>query len=342
MENRIVKDLIQEIEAKDSLIESIYNLLEVITKASDLSYIYDKILEIAIYTIKEANFGSLLVLNENNIYEFTCMYGYDINKFKDIKLKPEETSLYRETNGLMNKTCIFKEIFKYNDEFFNSVNVLKIQSISKIDIKTTISVPIRFDDRVIAILNLDSTKEMAFNENDKRNLELFAMETSNFIKIKHLLDVQEYINNHDELTGVYNKRYNKKIVIDKINNNEPFEMIVIDLDNLKRINDNFGHIFGDFYIKEFAQTVYTIVKKYGVFSRFGGDEFNIIVSKNSVEILREVESEIKKKSVINKLDIQYSYGIASFPKDGDSYDELFRVADGRMYEIKNKKKNFKD
>jgi len=333
------EELLKEIDSKNELIESIYKLLEVITQSTDLSIIYNELLSLALSTIENADYGSLLIHDENNIYRFACLNGFDIEKFKDLKLRIEETSLYRETEGRMDKTCIVNEIFKYNSNFFKNSDAEKFEEASGIDVKTTISVPIRIGGDVIAILNLDSKEKNAFDEKDKRNLELFAMVTNNVIRINYLITNQDYINNHDELTGVYNRRYFKQKIDEALLEGKPFQLAILDLDNLKTINDNYGHIFGDHYLKVFAEHASKVVEKYGIFSRFGGDEFNIIVNEGMDKILEEISNELDKVSTGLDYSIKYSGGVSSYPFDGSDYDELLKTADGRMYEEKYKKKN---
>ncbi len=241
-------DLLRELDSKNELIESIYNLLEVVTQINDLTVMYDKILEIALHTIKNANYGSLFVHEKGDIFVFACVIGFNKDTFKDMSFNIEETSMYKETNGLMDRTCIVNDIFNHNKDFFKTSTDAGIKEVGDIGIKTTIMVPIKFKDKVIAILNLDSTIANAFNDIDKRNLELFAMESSNIIRINHLLSTQKHLSNHDELTRIYNRRYYKH----KIDQSLLIEVI----------NDSYGHIFGDEYIKFFADTVNSVVSKY--------------------------------------------------------------------------------
>jgi diguanylate cyclase (GGDEF)-like protein len=332
-------ELLKELESKNDLIESIYNLLEVVTQTNELIVMYDKILEIAIHTIKNATYGSLFVKDKGDYFVIACVSGFNRDTFKDMRFNIEETSMYKETNGLMDQTCIVNDIFNYNKDFFSTSTDSAIKEIDDVAIKTTIMVPIRFQNKVIAILNLDSTKKNAFDDVDKHNLELFAMETSNIIRINHLLSTSNYLSTHDELTKVFNRRYYKQLVNKSLEIGDKFQMALLDIDNLKNVNDNYGHIFGDYFIKTFAEIVDSVISKYGVFSRFGGDEFNIIVPSNIEDILDEVNFKILESTMINELKISYSYGIANYPDDGKDYDELFKVADSRMYKNKKIKKN---
>ncbi len=124
-------------------------------------------------------------------------------------------------------------------------------------------------------------------------------------------------------------------------------LFIIDLDNFKAINDNFGHHFGDFVLKEIASELRKCFRKDDILGRIGGDEF-IIVMKNCGDLSIAME---KAGQVCNRLQKTYisssnesfsisaSIGIAIYPKDGETFELLYKKADKALYNSKETGRN---
>ena len=121
-------------------------------------------------------------------------------------------------------------------------------------------------------------------------------------KIKHLCF-------HDKLTGLYNRAYFEE-ELERLNNSRllPISVIMGDVNNLKVINDTFGHQHGDQLLIKIADILRSTFRKSDVISRFGGDEFSIILPNTSyekgVEIINRVKKPVKRtvpKFVLNYL-----------------------------------------
>lgn len=123
-------------------------------------------------------------------------------------------------------------------------------------------------------------------------------------------------------------------------------IIFIDLDGFKKINDTLGHEAGDVMLKEFALRLSNCARISDTVSRYGGDEFTVLMprikTKEDAAILanRILESNTQEiRFNGNKLFPQTSIGISIFPSDGTSFDELLHHADSAMYEAKGSGKN---
>lgn len=144
----------------------------------------------------------------------------------------------------------------------------------------------------------------------------------------------------DTLTQLKNREGFLKDVFPKIDNNECFTIIFMDLDNFKQVNDNFGHAVGDAYLVEFVKKVKASMNKEDGFYRLHGDEFVLLIDGWRVErICRRVEG---MEFLITPEGVSFkgiSYGYATFPEDGTTISDLMHLADFRMYQKKKVKHN---
>ncbi|ACM23568.1 diguanylate cyclase domain-containing protein [Thermotoga neapolitana] len=157
---------------------------------------------------------------------------------------------------------------------------------------------------------------------------------------------------HDPLTGVYNREAFESRLVYLMNlskrYNRKLSFIFIDLDDFKHINDSKGHLVGDRVLKEFARTLSTLLRKSDIVGRLGGDEFGIVLPEtdfNGAEaMIRRIEDRFREPVVVDedRFLVKFSYGISVFPDDGESIEELMKVADERMYINKFRKKEEKD
>jgi len=164
-------------------------------------------------------------------------------------------------------------------------------------------------------------------------------------ELRNQNDYIEYIAYHDSLTALPNRRKYIETLSEYLNNDENGAVILLDLDNFKRINDTLGHVFGDDVLKYFAKNLCKIESDFIQVYRFGGDEFILIVrNKNRIEIetiVKELFIEFNKFSSIGEqhIDISFSIGITLFPEDSKDVSQLLMNADLALYSIKNNKKN---
>lgn len=158
----------------------------------------------------------------------------------------------------------------------------------------------------------------------------------------HLID----LTNTDPLTEIYNKRYLEKILpleIERsIRSKLPLAVIFIDLDNFKNINDNMGHAAGDSVLRIVSETILVNIRKIDIPVRYGGDEFVLILPATGYEganiLLKRLQKALSELSVQGCQKIGLSGGIAIFPDDGNTAEEIISIADQRMYKNKRPQK----
>ncbi len=159
-------------------------------------------------------------------------------------------------------------------------------------------------------------------------------------------EIMEKIAYSDGLTGLYNREAYNRYVDGEIQKGESWTLVMLDMNNLKEVNDTLGHEVGDEYIKTLAEAIKTAFEKNGNCFRMGGDEFLVISSLNSVDIaflesLDKLYSELEKYNSASKRSIPLSVavGYADYCVSNGSIKEALREADIKMYERKKKMKN---
>lgn len=152
----------------------------------------------------------------------------------------------------------------------------------------------------------------------------------------------------DSLTGLYNR---KSIEI-KINqyikeqSEHKFAIMILDIDNFKLINDNFGHLYGDALLCEIARKLKSIFRSDDWLARMGGDEYLIIMknipniqiaTEKAKAICKMIEKEYGHNQI--KVKISISIGIALYPDHGNNFEELYLHSDQALYQVKDNGKN---
>lgn len=153
---------------------------------------------------------------------------------------------------------------------------------------------------------------------------------------EHLLNMVQ----RDPLVDAYNKKGILNLLKEMVEEPgaERLTILLFDVDNFKLINDTQGHMAGDLILKKVVQTARVNIRGFDFLGRFGGDEFMIILPGTVVSDALFV-AERFRKSVNEKCEISISVGVASFPEDGKTVEEIMEVADAGLYESKRRGKN---
>ena len=153
----------------------------------------------------------------------------------------------------------------------------------------------------------------------------------------------------DSLTGVLSRPNILGFARHLVENNVEFMMGILDIDNFKLVNDNYGHKVGDVCLQQLGTNLAKFVGSDGLVGRFGGDEFIVIYFgatdydsvRSYVEKMFNEGKIVRKKFKIDNLSfyVTATIGCASFPKDAKNYDELFLTVDKALYRGKTKGRN---
>jgi len=156
----------------------------------------------------------------------------------------------------------------------------------------------------------------------------------------------------DELTGAYNRRFLDDALIDFFtaskNKNAPMCLVMVDLDNFRKINEQYGLKIGDKALLKVVEIFNKYLRKQDILARYGGDEFSVIMQNTELDKAKEIANCIRKE--VSELDmledlggtitqITTSQGISSFPENADTIISLREKADKALYQAKEEGRN---
>lgn len=148
----------------------------------------------------------------------------------------------------------------------------------------------------------------------------------------------EFLSYHDQLTGLYNRRFFEEVLIRlDIKKNFPLTMVMADLNGLKLINDSFGHAMGDELLKKVAEVMLKGCRADDIIARLGGDEFVILLPKTDnyeTDMIIKRIKDIALKEKVGSIDLSVSFGWETKYSDEEKIQDIFKKAEDHMYKKK--------
>lgn len=234
----------------------------------------------------------------------------------------------------------------HNSPFFH--NPLAIKE----GIRSLICVPLVFQDEIVGILYLDDFVPRNFDRNRLELLAILASFAALAIHNARLHNKTKLMAITDYLTGLHNHRYFQQIFNQELGRARRYQkvmsLVILDVDNFKSFNDRFGHAIGDKVLIAIGDIITRSLRKVDFAFRYGGEEFVVILPETSLEhavltaerlrerIARETGPCVEEAEGVQ---ITVSAGVASYPDDGTSREDLFALMDSFLYKAKSIGKN---
>jgi diguanylate cyclase (GGDEF)-like protein len=224
-----------------------------------------------------------------------------------------------------------------------------------------ISLPLKIGQKVLGVMNIALKRPHLFTEGEIRVLEFLGDQAAIAIQNAKLYEQAQqeiadrkkaekaiqHLANHDALTGLPNRRlFNERIKLEiarSQRNQLRFSVMLFDLDQLKNVNDSFGHNVGDMLLQAVAQRLLGLLRKSDTVARMGGDEFFLILPEmkqreDAIQTAERILSALSTPFHLEafQINITTSIGVSFFPEDGEDEEELIKKADLAMYKAKEK------
>ena len=213
--------------------------------------------------------------------------------------------------------------------------------------KSILSVPIRINGKSIGVISLERIEGKMFSAIDINFLESLCGVFSTEVYLKNKYNKVHLSAIHDGLTGLLNHNAFLKRFDEELNRADRFSqsvgLIVLDIDKFKNINDNYGHLYGDYVLKEVSNIISENVRTIDVVGRYGGEEFSVLLVNTNIDecipMAQRIVDKISNKTFLKDgiaSQITISAGMAGFPTHSDQLTNLIEKADKAMYETKSK------
>lgn len=151
----------------------------------------------------------------------------------------------------------------------------------------------------------------------------------------------------DQLTGLYNRLHFNDLSYKEIERSKRYQnnlsLIFMDIDHFKQVNDTYGHLVGDDILKKVSEILKQNVRKYDILSRWGGEEFALLLPQtsreNAFKVAEKIQKILKEHQFTNAIVVTLSFGISDFNINTQTIDDLFIVADKNLYIAKTTGRN---
>ena len=212
--------------------------------------------------------------------------------------------------------------------------------------KTVLVIPLLQEDLpVTGVLIIAAQKENLVTRNCREMIEIIAAQVAIKIDLARSHAQIRKMTITDPLTGIANRRAFQRgftAMYERARRREgSFSLIICDIDLFKRVNDNYGHPFGDQVIQQVANQLDEVVRTGDLAARIGGEEFAILLEDTGLTGALDVAERLRKKVESLSLFFQgeavpvtISLGVTEFPRDTDNQDVLFNYADQALYHAK--------
>jgi len=301
------------------------NTLSVDELSAELVYPIPRALNASYVSLLLPHNGSFISLFNNQLI--------GVNRSPTLALRQDSPIMkwLRENNG-----PLFAKVLD-TAPLFKKLAQGEISEIQDCDIR--LFVPMRNNDRIIAILALGPKQQGSYSRTDIALLTKVSQDLAGTMANAQLYDVTRDRVQTDDLTGLLSHGYFHRRVDEEISRcsrlGNIFSVLFLDVDLFKSYNDAFGHLAGDDILRQITHHITRSIRSIDIPCRYGGDEFAVILPESSLDdtynvaerIRRRIEAEMDSKGIA----ITCSIGIASWPTSGATKEALLTAADSALY-----------
>jgi diguanylate cyclase (GGDEF)-like protein len=213
-------------------------------------------------------------------------------------------------------------------------------------VRSELAFPLISRGRIVGVLNAESQQADAFSEADVALMSAVGSQLASSLEVAQLHDSLKREASHDPLTRLNNRRLFLERIQQEVgrtgSSGDSFSIVFLDVDGLKRINDTYGHLAGDALLREVSNALTDAVRGEDVVARYGGDEFVVLLPATGASaagvVAQRISDGIARHRFMAGRDLLQipgvSLGVATFPQDGATAEELLEAADATLYRQK--------
>jgi len=333
-----------ELKAKKRELNFFDDVTNALTSTSELNKILSVIIK-KIKTMTEAKACFVIFVNEKGVFSFEKILERKSKKTQqkfNVTIAEDIIAWIKKKDAPIIVSDVSKETSLKK----------KIDKLLHIKTMSLMCAPVKIQSKIVgALVAVNKLAGKSFTELDIDLLSKLVKHIAVAIERAFLYQKIEELTITDELTNLFNLRYlNRAIGLEIERSNRhgtSFTLIFMDIDSLKKINDQHGHLIGSKVLVETAQLLSANLRAMDVVARYGGDEFVIVLPQTSMENGFQVAERLRKKMEKHvflrhegyTIKLTASFGVASYPDNARSKEELFRIADEALYRGKFSTKN---
>ncbi|MFH1707066.1 MAG: sensor domain-containing diguanylate cyclase [Planctomycetota bacterium] len=319
---------------KEATLFRLMEALSAINAIHDMDKLLPRITELALATVKGGR--GVVWLDTDGV-----LYPHVVQGFENGERSIEPVAVSAARHVFASRTPMLSTTRDMYGE-------LKLQAPGFVlDLRSVMVVPIQSVRGIYGVIYLDcSYFDNVFNRDSVQILTAFANQAAIAIENVRLFESAT----RDGLTHLYGHTAFREIAKQEFymsrRYNQQFVVCIMDMDDFKRINDTHGHAAGNRALVEFADLLRSFLRSSDILSRYGGDEFEILLPRTTraaaLALLDRLRDRIGKQVFLKDggdIRTTASIGLAAFPDDGNELEELFRLADRHLYQAKRAGKN---
>ncbi|MBI5286930.1 MAG: GGDEF domain-containing protein [Deltaproteobacteria bacterium] len=322
---------------RDNLLDKIYYVMERVIVFEGIDEVLQHIIKTAV-SLARAEAATIRIFNlKTGKLEIKAGFGLSSGFLNQPPLSIGE--------GIVGRVILSGEPFMTTD--VTKVEHCVYKELTQLEgIKALLAVPLKTRESTIGCITVYRKTEDAFTNTELLLLNIFAAQSVEAIEKTRLIGELKEQATFDYLTSVYNRGFIIKRLEEGLRQasrqNLVLSTIFIDIDDFKDFNDTHGHLMGDKLLVDFAAVLKTHLRKSDVIGRYGGEEFLVITPGNDRKGGRTLAEKLLDAVMHHRfmgregdvVGISFSAGVATFPEDGRSPEELIEKADRTMYMAK--------
>jgi diguanylate cyclase (GGDEF)-like protein/PAS domain S-box-containing protein len=324
-----------EAEQHNRQLSALHTATRALLTTLDSETLLGQILDAAIVAVPVAKKGTLhLIARDTGQLELRASVGYSdprIKKFTFAGASGYVAQAVRERRPLLHADHNGRRVTSQSGSFPDSS-----------DVRSAIVAPLVLQERVLGAISLESSSPSAFTNADLNLLVSFAATATNVIHNAELHAEVQKLALTDALTGLYNRRgfyeLGQREIERSFRFKHPLTAIMMDVDNFKLINDQYGHATGDQVLRSIAAISSKMLRKVDIIGRYGGDEFIILLPETHIRLGSLVAERLQRGIAAlqlpnggNLLRISISMGVSGLTTEVTDLDTLIHRADLAMY-----------
>jgi len=319
----------------------LYDLSRLVQSATDRNQLYNAIVTLVLQVVPYENCTLFLLDRENARLEAKATRGRVVNLLDHVAFeKGQGVSGWVASRG---RQLILSDLTQEQ-------NLLNVETIPP-RVRSFAAIPLQVQDTIVGVLNVSHSQPHAFAPEDLQLLTVLAGQAAITIERTEAFHTLEALAITDGLTQVYNHRYFQMRLEDELKRGrrygQPVSLMIVDADDFKRINDQYGHVTGDFILRELAGLLRRSVRETEIAARYGGEEFALILPHTGVEQARvaaeRVRAIVETHTFLtpegHSIRLTISIGAATYPAHARTRAELIAQADAALYAAKQTGRN---